>query len=489
MNIRQNFKLKKRNKTEWLLGLLLVASPWILLFFTTTILAKHSVLNSTPCWSDELTYWHEVLSLSQKGLNFGYYTMNEALPKYLSFGTHGFGTVSVYALFAKVFGWKIYSIVIANAFFMSLAFLTLNTVTKIPAKRLLYILIFGLTYLPLVLFSSTSMTELLNFSIKIIYFGLLYVYFKRGGSVLLVFLLVFCMAISFVRIINIVLFLPLLFKRENEFKFDLRFFVQFLIWFLFSGLLFFVNNLFVSPYPDSFLVDLFASKGFGDFMSNFATHFVQNTWNLINPFSENIIQVFERYFIIFICVVSLLKSKLIQTGFKRVEIDYFIVFLILFLFLVINVAAYDVFDWRDYRVMAPVLFGCILFLILNGKAFITYNVLIINLLGLILMLISPQVLESFSKDRYLIPAENKLLNKIEYTQNPKSGFENTIAVQQFNTKTVLNIPAGIGISYSDTISDKLRSRYIFTDKKIRLKTYNLISSDRIGFLYMRNSVE
>ena len=98
--------------------LLLIALPEILLFITTDIIVHHSVFDSVPCWSDELAYWHEILSFSQKGFNFGYYTVNEALPTCMSFGTHGFGAVSIYALFGKIFGWKAYSMVIANAFFM-----------------------------------------------------------------------------------------------------------------------------------------------------------------------------------------------------------------------------------------------------------------------------------------------------------------------------------------------------------------------------------
>ena len=468
------------------LSLLLIASPWILLFVTTGLIAHHSVTDSVPCWSDELAYWHEILSFSQKGFNFGYYTVNEALPTCMSFGTHGFGAVSIYALFGKIFGWKAYSMVIANAFFMSLAFLFLNSSVKISTKNLLYILLFSLTYMPLILFSSTSMTELLNYSVLIVYVGMLFTYFKRGGKRRLVFLLLFSTAISFIRIIYIILFLPVLFKRKKEFQFDLKFLICFISWIVFSVLLFLLNSLFVSPYPDSFLNELITSTCFSEFSSNFATHFIQNIWNLINPFSENLIQVIQRYFAIIICLICLVKSKLFQTRFKKIEIEYFVVFLILFLFLLINIAAYDVFDWRDYRVMAPVLFGCVLFLILNNKRLIAYSALAINLFSIVFLIISPQVLESFNKDRYIKPVNNPMLNQIEFTVHPESRFENTIVVQQFNPNIVLNIPAGIGISYSEVLSDKLKSKYIYSDKKLTLNTYKIVDSNKSGYLYKKD---
>ena len=329
------------------------------------------------------------------------------------------------------------------------------------------------------------MTELLNYSVLIVYVGLLYTYFKRGGKNWLVCLLLFCTVISFIRIIYIILFIPLLFKRENEFRFDLKFLIYFLLWIVFGGIFYVVNNLFVSPYPCSFLNELFKSTMFTDFVTNFATHFVQNTWNFINPFSDNSVQVVERYFVIFIIITCLWKSNIIQTKFQKIEIDYFIVFLILFLFLLINISAYDVFDWRDYRVLAPVLFACVLYLILNDKVIIVFNSLIFNLIGIVFLFISPQIMESFNKDRYNKPLVNPLLNRIEYTVNPVSQLENTIVVQQFNTNTVLNIPAGIGISYSDVISDKLKSKYIFTDQNIMLSTYKLIDSNESGNLYQK----
>jgi len=476
-------------KTRWSLSVLLIASPWILLYITTVLIAHQSVFNSVPCWSDELAYWHEILSFTHKGLDFGYYSINEAIPATLSFGTHGFGAVTVYALFGKIFGWKAYTLVIANAFFMSLAFLLLTALVKISTKSLLFIMAFCLTFNPLILYSATSMTELLNFSVLIIYFGLLQKYMKGEGMKWPAVLILFCTAISCIRIIYIILFLPVLFKRNQKFKFDLKFLISFALWIVFSGLLFLLNNHFVSPYPDSFLVELFSGTSIPDFVSNFGSHFAENTLNLINPDSEDRIQVLQRYFLLFFILLCLVKSNIIQSKFKKIEIDYFSVFLILFFFLLVNIAAYDVFDWRDYRVLAPVLFGSILYLILNKKGPVIVSSIVFNALGIVFLLISPQVVEAFHAGRYDKPQVNPLLNRIEYTAHPVSRFDNTLVIHELNTNMVLNIPAGIGISYSDILSDKLRSRYIYSDKKLDLMTYNLKDFNETGYLYKKKTID
>jgi hypothetical protein len=413
--------------------------------------------------------------------------MNESLPHCLSFGSHGFGTVSIYALFGKVFGWKAYSLVMANAFFLSVAFLFFTLTVRTSTTNMVFILLFTLTFTPLVLFSSTSMTELLNYSLLIIYVGILYRYFESERSKWIIPFLVLSTLLSFVRIIYIILFLPVLFKRKNEFKIDGKFCISVFIWITFSGLLFVLNNLFVSPYPGSFLNELFNSRGLVDLISNFAIHFVQNSLNFISPVSENIIQVLQRYFVIIVCLYALLKSNLIQSKHKKLEIEYFVVFLILILFLLITIAAYDVFDWRDYRVMAPVLYGCILYLILIQKDKTVYGLIGINLVGIVFLLISPQVLISFNKGRYDKPIKNTLLSGMEYTVHPKSRFENTVVVNQFDTNTVLNVPAGIGISFSEILSDSLKSNYIFSKDKLKLTTYKLIDSNTSGYLYTKIS--
>ena len=99
------------------------------------------------------------------------------------------------------------------------------------------------------------------------------------------------------------------------------------------------------------------------------------------------------------------------------------------------------------------------------------------------LVLSPQVFESFNKDRYVQPTENVLLKRLEYTDHPVSRFENTVVLQQFDKNTVLNIPAGIGITYSDELSDKLRSRYLYSVKSIKLSTYKLIDSNESGYVY------
>ena len=470
-------------------GLLLVLSPWILLFIITSLISHHSVLMSTPFWNDEISYWHEVLSFSSKGFNFGYYTMDEMTPKLLSFGTHGFGTISIYAAYAKIFGWNYNSIVFANNVFLSVSFLFLVLYLKPTTSKTLLITVFYLTYTPLILYCSTSMSELLNFALLINYFILLYSYIKsdRKKNKLFYILIVFCSIISFVRIIYIVLFLPIILYRDFVLKFDRKTILLLAGWIFLSFFLFLANSLFVSPFPYSFLNELFSISNLHNFIIYFVRHLITNILRFIYPFRDDFIQVFQRYIVISSTIWLVLKSRVFRFSHHQIEPLYFSSFLLISLSLIITFAAYDVFNWRDYRVMAPLLFGIVLLFILSDRLFAVKSFLLINVFVLLFLCFSPKVYSSFlfESKRYSNPLSNVVLNKIKYTENVKNKFENTLVVDSYDENVFLKTPAGIGITQSDSISDNLQSKYIYIHKPKKFETYQLVIISGNNFLYQK----
>jgi len=470
-------------------GLLLVLSPWLLLFIVTTFISHNSVNMSIPIWNDEISYWHEVLSFSSKGLDFGYYTMNEITPKFFSFGTHGFGTISVYAAYAKIFGWNYNSIVISNNVFISIAFLFFIICIKPSTKKLVLISLFYLTYTPLILYCSTSMSELLNFSIMIIYFTLLYVYTNsvRNKNQLIITLIIFCCFASFIRIIYILLFLPIILFKNKELKFDRKMILLLVSWLVLSILLFLINSQFVSPFPSSFLNKLLSISNLSDFILYFVKHFIINILRFIFPFRDESIQVFQRYLVTCLIFWFFIKSKIVRYRLKQTDNLFFNSFILILFSLLITFFAYDVFNWRDYRVIAPLIFGIVLFMTISNKIIVIKRMLLVNILGILLLCFSPLVFNSFFFDskRYTRPKTNIVFSKIKYTINAHNKFDNTVVMDNFDESVYLNAPAGIGITYSDSISDKLQSKYIYTHKLQKLKTYQIAIVSGNSILYQK----
>ena len=78
-----------------------------------------------------------------------------------------------------------------------------------------------------------------------------------------------------------------------------------------------------------------------------------------------------------------------------------------------------------------------------------------------------------------------VLNKIKYTEKASTKFKNTLVIDNYDEDVFLNTPAGIGITHSDSISDKLQSKYIYTHKYRKLKTYQIIIASKDGVLYQK----
>ncbi len=468
---------------------LLISTPWILLLIVTKFVSHNSFSMLTPCSNDEISYWHEILSFYSKGFNFGYYTINEMPPKLLSFGTHGFGTISVYAGFAKVFGWSLNSIVIANNFFLSLAFLLLVIVIKPSTAKSILILFLYLSYTPLILYCSTSMSELLNYAIIIVYFTLLYIYekAKTNKKRILYALLMFCFLSSFIRIIYILLFLPIIFTTRKAMGLNRKTIYLLIIWGFFSICLFEVNSLFVSPFPTSFLSELFSKSSFLSFVSSFINHLIINTLRFLYPLRDDLVQVFQRYIILALIIWFFIKSRIIKNRFSQIDPLYFNSFILIFLSLLITIFAYDVFMWRDYRVIAPILFGIILYLVLNNRFEIVKYFFLINTIGLLILCFSPKVYGSFflNSERYMKPEMNEVLSKIKYSESATNKFENTLVISDYEKNVFLNTPAGIGITQTDSLSDKLKSKYLYSHKSLQLKSYQLVISTNKDFLYQK----
>jgi hypothetical protein len=485
--------LRVKLKLDYVLSvLILILSPWFLVWFVTSIISNNSLLFITPYWNDEISYWHEILSFSTKGLNFGYYTINELTPKLLSFGTHGFGTISLYAIYAKLFGWNYNSIMIANNLFITLSFIALILITK-PKKNTIYKLsLLYLTFVPAFLYCSSSMSELLNFSLLIIYFTLLYQYLTSTtpSRKILGLIVLFVITISFVRVIYIVLFLPLIFQTKSKLWINKKTLILFISWIILAFILFIINSLFTSPYPESFLSKLFAQNNVLDFIEKLLSNITINILRFFYPLRDDLIQVFQRYFIFILLIWFTLKTKTAFKNNKLSEYSYFYYLIILISALVITVSAYDIFNWRDYRVLAPFIWGIFVYITLTENTK-TYKIIILsNVIGLILLGLSTKTNSFFFHEskKFTHPIENPILKTIKFTENADNKFINTLAINNYEEDVFLNTPAGIGISYTDSITDNLKSEYIYTHNLYNLKSYTLIKRNENDFLYKKKSM-
>jgi hypothetical protein len=149
------------------------------------VVLARTVFDFTPSNSDEVQYWHEALTFSQAGFNGGYYTRNEVVAQLsvFHFGPHGPAFAILQGTFGRLFGWEDYSGVLFNFVLVTVALIVFLYVARLPLPSLLLLGGMLAVYWPLLLLLPTNMQEPTHHAIAITLAALLWpLFYCRASS-------------------------------------------------------------------------------------------------------------------------------------------------------------------------------------------------------------------------------------------------------------------------------------------------------------------
>ena len=146
----------------------LAATPFILLAIVSRAVG-HNAWQSNPVWTDELDYWRGVFSWLHMGGQTGYNGIGEQTALLGTLSVHGVTPVLLYGWYALLFGWDFSSIVMANALWISLSAVVFIALNRPKARTSLVMALSLMVYAPVVLYCTTSMTELANYGLLLFY--------------------------------------------------------------------------------------------------------------------------------------------------------------------------------------------------------------------------------------------------------------------------------------------------------------------------------
>ncbi len=126
-----------------------------------------------PVWNDEVGWWNQVNAMVHYGKTLGYNGYNGTHAVFGTSGPWGPFALLPYFLFGKIFGWKLYSMAVANMSFLSLALFIYCFLTKPGNRQKIYLIIIYSFMMITVGYSMTSMSEGLRYALGIILAGLL----------------------------------------------------------------------------------------------------------------------------------------------------------------------------------------------------------------------------------------------------------------------------------------------------------------------------
>ena len=401
--------------------LLLVASP-VLVMLLLSLMSWQNMFLSKPIFNDEMSYWRLMYSISERGFDFG---STEHLVGYVApygpLGSHGLSPVAAWLWYVLLFPMTDSALVIAGVIMLSAALLLMYIIARPGISETLLIALFTLLYPPLVRYINLSMMEMPCYACVIVYMALLLRYEKEQSGALprsfwtLPLLFVCGLYCTLLRMSNVVLFFPaILIFCHNRLSLKL---LLCLVLYALGTLAFnYCFSLFVAPYPDV-LYNLMQSGSLGELLQGLWLNTRTNIINYLDPFSDNSLpQAMARYFYLLVLLALLGKTLLKREG-GRLRLTWRWAYLGVFAAgaagLLIVLTIYYVFDWRDYRTLAPLAYCMVLWLLLRwsgeGRGF-RLGLAALMLFGL---LMAPESYGHVAQDPRFYPDESTGLDYSE----------------------------------------------------------------------------
>ncbi len=487
-----------REKKRWSreqIGKLIVAvalllTPVVMLCFRSLQIGMNC-FKFHAVWSDEMVYWREVYNFLHTGLRSGYTGADDLAPEVANFGTHSFINTLLYTAFALLGGWHDNSILIYNLLFLILCLSIFLWQVRPDWKKGLLLVGSLLFYLPLYYYLPTLMTEVINYGGILLYTAALLKTRGSKRSDTFVWMFVWTIFLTLYKLPNAVFFIPLV-LMAFEGRVTKRFCLHTLFSVVVCGIVYRVNTAFTAPYP-WFFSDVFEQETVGKMIGKVWGRFTENLGHFVSLQYGTVQERTQRYFYLLLLVLfCILAGKEIWHFWKMgreserkldmLGISYAL--MLLASFLLVN-GFYEVWDWRDYRMMAPIAWSGVLVLILAFP--VSYVALP---LGCSVVLFAGELLHPnevfINWERTQAIETPAIADYIAYDSEAKDRFDNTLAVESIDLGIYCRLEAGIGIQNIFTPEKIVHSKYVLVqDFAYDFPGYELLCEGDFGRLYVR----
>lgn len=446
-------------------------SPILLTLVLVGIHGSYTLTDYIPRSTDEKYYWHQIQTFQEAGFNGGYYTIEErpSPATFSHFYTKGPVFPTLYGLPAQILGWETYTGALFNLAIVTIALGTFLYTTRPDTRQLTALLLALATFWPLLLFVDKMLQEAIMAAMaifttamfadvlahqddfplqrKLIYTAILFgMALIRGGTWSALFIPLYIISSRRKTLI------PLAIELVKGTALALASFLTF-------GQMLLPGSNFGSTLPTSRAgINNLANK-IGGNLSNFNQG--RDLW------------IVQRYQVLGLSLFALVEfvrplwSK--RQSLNDLLVDrprglWEAVFHLVNLggILAANIVLYDMFDWRDYRVLAPHLLISLLLLVACKRYRIVALLIVINLVLISGFFgawdelhIKNYAYQDEDLTATLTNFEDSLDGVLVYDPDAASPWCNTLLlvdVWQVLEVEFVPIPAGIGISYTRDFS-------------------------------------
>ncbi len=461
---------------------MLVLTPFLAVGIISLALNKNGFA-AIPVWTDELDYWRSVYSWIHYGMHTGYIGIGELPPEIGVLSVHGPGPILLYAWFARIFGWGYSSIILVNALWASAgaaAFILLVRPKPLAAALLSLSM---LLYAPFMLYCCTSMTELVNYALLMLYIGLLYRLHAKVSAPMLAAALLAVTFMSVYRIIYFLLFLPVVVVACGK-RFNWKLVLSTAAVLVVSFFINYFMRKITSPYESGFLYH-FLRADFAQAARMFWFHALKNLHGYFVLEMANTSEVVQRWLycgMTGLCLLGVIFKK----GHRWL---YGMCLMLLVLPWLVVILFYETQDWADYRSLAPFLWFVIAWLILNRQKLLP-AAFCAGCLVILVMLAAGAPEGAFSDEYRFDPQPfsedlQTMCEAIPYDPDAADPFDNTVRTEIMDIQLMAQLHPGLGVQSGIMYNDNTgKSRWILTRfLRIYVPGFQTVMDTGAGSLY------
>ena len=465
----------------------LILTPFLAVGIVSLIIGKNGFA-AVPIWSDELDYWRSVFSWVQYGMRTGYSGIGELPPEVGVLSVHGIGPILLYGGFAYVFGWGYSAILWCNALWVSTGAAALIALVRPKPRAALVIALSMLLYAPFMLYCCTSMTEIANYGLLMLYAGLLHRLHQKVSAPVLIGAVLTVTFMSVYRIIYFVLFLPVVAVACGR-KFSWKLVLWLAVTVVVSFLINYFTRMITSPYESGFLYH-FLRADFGSAAEMFWFHMLKNLHNYFVLELANFSEVAQRWLYCGAalgCLLGVILSK-------NKRWLYGLCLALLVMPWAVVILFYETQDWADYRSLAPFLWFVTAWLILNRQKWLP-AAWFAGCAAILILLLTGQPEGAFADEYRFDPKPftadlEELCELIPYDPEAADPFQNTVRTEILELQVMAQLHPGLGVQTGIMYEDNTgKCQWILTRfLRIYVPDFKTVIDNTAGSLYRSTRV-
>ncbi len=470
--------------TRGLLILMVAIMPSLVSTLLITFQGYH-LTDFMPRWNDEVSYWNQIDTFKEVGLNGGYFTINELEPpaKFTHFYTYGPWYPALYGTIARVIGWNATTILIINSLLIGLALVIFCLAAQLNQRQLLLVMALLATMWGLLLYFFTGMQEAYQQILAILLASIFVIALREGEKISLRAKIIGSLLIGFAAVMRLswaILFLPFFVLTGKK---TYRHWIAYIIATVVGTLVVMLISNYTGAPGNNSIFDMVSAfrVSFGAGLDYFVRYFAHNLGRFLflpKP-GTDVLQTYQIIALIIGLATFVLQIFLHRKKKSKQASEWLFHLYNLGITVIAAFSLYLIGTGGDYRLLACHLFISLLVMIAFKHYRLVLVFIVVNLLFVTVFLsdFRDSVLSKYEPERaaynvFRPAADTHLL----YDPQATNPWCNTLlfAVADYSGTTLVGTPAGIGLSFFKDPANPIltfKSRYLFLNEK----NYRIIS--------------